>query len=87
MQFGEATVGAIFGNYVNWLASDRDGDALTYAMDSGPSWLQLVNAQYGRIEGTPSAEHVGENVAIISVTDGVNPPVSVRLEIKVLPTP
>jgi arylsulfatase A-like enzyme len=87
VQFGEATVGAIFGNYVNWLASDREGDALTYAIDSGPSWLQLVNAQYGRIEGTPSAEHVGENVAIISVTDGVNPPVSVRLEIVVLPKP
>jgi hypothetical protein len=76
-----------FSNYVNWLASDKDGDALVYTLDSGPEWITLANATYGLLEGTPSSEHLGENVCLISVSDGVNPPVSIRIEIDVVKQP
>ena len=86
-QLKETVVGVPFSNYVNWLASDKDGDALVYTLDSGPEWITLASARYGLLEGVPKAEHMGENVCIISVSDGVNPPVSIRVEINVVKQP
>ena len=83
----QTVVDVPFSNYVNWLASDKDGDALVYTLDSGPEWITLANATYGLLEGTPSSEHLGENVCLISVSDGVNPPVSIRIEIDVVKQP
>ena len=76
-----------FSNYVNWLASDKDGDELVYSLDSGPEWIKLDNPKYGHLVGIPSSANIGENVCIISVTDGVNPPVSIRIEIDVVSKP
>jgi hypothetical protein len=50
-------------------ASDPDGDALTYAKVSGPSWLSV--AANGDLSGTPLSEDVGSNSFTISVTDDI----------------
>ena len=86
-QLKDTVVGVPFSNYVNWLASDKDDDELVYSLDSGPEWITLANARYGLLEGMPEVEHMGENVCIISVSDGVNPPVSIRVEINVVKQP
>ena len=83
----EAVVDQPYFAYINWLASDADEDRLTYAMVSGPEWLSLVNAEYGRLEGTPSAGDLGGNAFIMSVSDGINPPVQVRIEVDVMSSP
>ena len=71
---------------MNWLASDKDDDELVYTLDSGPNGF-VSQCKYGLLEGMPEAEHMGENVCIISVSDGVNPPVSIRIEINVVKQP
>lgn len=54
-----ATVGALYRYDV--VASDSDGDALTYTM-TGPSWLSIDAA--GRLSGTPTATSAGQSVTI-----------------------
>ena len=66
---------------------DDDGDRLMYSMVSGPSWIKLANKEYGRFDGTPPADYLGENVVIVSVSDGFNPPVQARMELNVEPAP
>jgi arylsulfatase A-like enzyme len=79
-----ATVGQPYMNYVNWRTSDIDGDKLVYAKVSGPEWLSLTNVDYGRIDGTPSADDAGMNIFTVSVSDGINDPVEARMELNVL---
>ena len=71
--------------YVNWRASDADRDRLMYSKVSGPDWIVLANKEYGRFDGTPSTDDLGENVVIVSVSDGFNPPVQARMELNVKP--
>jgi hypothetical protein len=51
-------------------ASDADGDALTFSIVNAPSWATL-NTATGRLQGTPTASHVGtySNISI-RVSDG-----------------
>ena len=48
-------------------ASDLNGDALTFAKVSGPSWL--IVAANGALSGQPQATNVGTNSFVVSVTD------------------
>lgn len=78
-----AIAGKPFKQYVNWRASDADGDSLVYSMVSGPAWISLTNTKYGLLEGTPAVSDLGDNVVIISVSDNRNPPVQARMELPV----
>ena len=80
-----AVAGKAFKEYVNWRASDADGDKLVYKMVSGPAWIHLSNSEYGLFEGTPTEDDLGENAVIVSVSDSRNPPVQARMELDVLP--
>lgn len=52
-------------------AADANGDALTFSIESMPTWATF-SASTGRLQGTPSAAHVGQYVNIrISVSDGI----------------
>lgn len=52
------------------VASDPDGDALTFSIVNRPLWAAF-NTSTGRLSGTPTATSVGEYVEIsISVSDG-----------------
>lgn len=52
------------------VASDPDGDALTFSIVNRPPWATF-NTSTGRLSGTPTATSVGEYVEIsISVSDG-----------------
>ena len=51
-------------------ASDPDGDALTFSIANMPAWATF-NTATGRLEGTPTASHVGTYGDIaIGVSDG-----------------
>ena len=78
-----ATVGEAYQSYVNWRVTDLEKDSLYYQKVSGPEWLELTNAQYGRLNGTPSASDRGLNNFVISVSDGFNPPVEARMTLEV----
>jgi len=66
-------------------AVDPDNDPLSYAIVSGPTWLNLT--QNGVLSGTPNAADVGTNTFTIEVTDGLSPPVPGTLVIAVAPAP
>ncbi len=52
------------------VASDADGDTLTYSIQNRPAWATF-NTSTGRLSGTPTASSAGEYANIvISVTDG-----------------
>ncbi len=50
-------------------ASDADGNTLTFAKVSGPSWLSV--AADGTLSGTPTNGDVGPNTFTVSVSDGI----------------
>ena len=65
-------------NYTRWIkyrCVDENGDALTIAKVSGPSWLTVANPSTGKIQGTPSNSDAGTNTFIMSVSDGKADPV------------
>lgn len=69
---GMPNVSAVAGTLWQFqpVASDADGDALTFSATAIPSWLTL-NSQTGRLSGTPAEADVGSTAAIvISVSDG-----------------
>ena len=78
-----ATVGVEYQSYVNWRVKDAEGDPLTYAKVSGPEWLNVSNAQYGRLMGTPQKSDRGTNVFVLSVSDGFNLPVLAEMTLEV----
>jgi hypothetical protein len=52
------------------VATDADGQSLTFSIANQPSWAQFDTAT-GRLTGTPAATHVGTYAGItISVSDG-----------------
>jgi hypothetical protein len=54
------------------VASDPDGNTLTYSIQGQPSWAQFSTST-GRLSGTPGTANVGASARItISVSDGPN---------------
>ena len=52
------------------VASDPDGDTLTFSIANRPAWLTF-NAATGRLAGTPAAANVGQYTGIVvTVSDG-----------------
>ncbi len=62
-------------------ASDSDGNPLTFAKVSGPSWLTV--APGGVLGGTPTNDDVGANSFTVSVSDGLAAPLQATLNISV----
>ncbi len=62
-----ATAGAPYFGYIATNAVDPNGDAVTLAKLSGPSWL--VVSQNGSLSGTPVSTDAGPNVFQIKVSD------------------
>ncbi|MDX1406435.1 MAG: putative Ig domain-containing protein [Woeseiaceae bacterium] len=53
------------------VASDADGDTLTFSFSGLPAWITTRNTSTGRISGTPGDAQVGTYTGIvISVSDG-----------------
>ena len=50
-------------------ASDLDGDAITFAAPTLPSWLTF-NATTGVLSGTPTNDNVGEHSVVLTASDG-----------------
>jgi len=82
---GTVTVGQIYTFTPN--ASDADGNPLVFAVANLPSWANF-NPASGRIDGTPTAGHVGAygNIAI-SVSDGRASASLAAFKITVVPAP
>jgi Putative Ig domain/PEP-CTERM motif len=80
----DGSLGQAYSRFINFNASDADGDALTYAISSGPSWLIMSDINTGKITGTPLSENIGLNVFTVTVTDGINAPASAYMLIEVV---
>ncbi|MGJ8672760.1 Ig-like domain-containing protein [Rubritalea sp.] len=61
--------------------SDTDGDSLTFAVLSGPSWLTI--APDGSLSGTPGSDNTGLNTWLVQVDDGNGGSTTLDLEITV----
>jgi hypothetical protein len=62
-----ANAGQAYSGTIATNASDLNGDPLTFAMVSGPAWLNV--AANGTLSGTPLSPDVGNNSFGVSVTD------------------
>jgi hypothetical protein len=53
------------------MASDADGDSLTFTLGTAPGFLSLqpINATQARLRGTPSSSDVGDHAVTINVSD------------------
>jgi hypothetical protein len=58
---------AVYTQNLGTLATDPDGDALTFTLVSGPAWASVSAA--GVLTGTPGASAVGPNVFKVKVAD------------------
>lgn len=63
-----AKSGASFSGTLAGTATDPEGDALSYAIISGPEWLAI--SANGQLSGSPGALDTGLNSWVIRVTDG-----------------
>ncbi|MCB0404279.1 MAG: tandem-95 repeat protein [Bdellovibrionales bacterium] len=75
LQLANATEDAPYQFSVSNLATDEDGDALTFALQSGPQWLKMDSN--GKLSGTPAQGDVGAFTATLTVTDSKSSPVAV----------
>jgi len=69
---GQASVSAVAGRTYSFtpLATDSNGDPLTFAISNLPSWAAF-DVSTGRLSGTPTGNHVGTYSNItIGVSDG-----------------
>ena len=62
-----ASVDANYSDSLDGTATDEDGDAVSYAKVSGPSWLSV--ASDGTLSGTPADSDVGTNEWTVSASD------------------
>ena len=62
-----AYIGSLYAYDVD--ASDPDGDALVYSLDTAPSGM-TVNAASGLVNWTPSPSQLGLNNVVVRVSDG-----------------
>ncbi|AAZ28726.1 putative Ig domain-containing protein [Colwellia psychrerythraea] len=63
----DANILQYYSNSLADAVSDDDNDKLSFYKTSGPSWLMLWSN--GKIEGTPTADDIGENTFAIKVSD------------------
>lgn len=89
-QISGAPAGSITaGNFYDFIpvASDSDGDPLTFSIENRPVWA-VFDPQIGRLSGTPGSGDIGSygNV-VISVTDGIATTVLDPFVIVVNPAP
>jgi hypothetical protein len=68
----DAVEGAAYSRWLNWRASDPEGDPVSFAKVSGPDWLAIETN--GHYYGTPSSSDLGTNLFVLSVSDGLHPP-------------
>lgn len=64
---GPGVPGQAYPGSVSGLATDADGDAITYSKGTGPAWLQV--AANGTLSGTPAATDQGVHDFTIIATD------------------
>ena len=64
-----ATQGVLYQYQV--VATDPDGDPLTYSLTTAPAFLS-INSSSGLISGTPGNDDVGSHTVTVEVSDGVN---------------
>ncbi|MFC5050759.1 Ig-like domain-containing protein [Rubritalea spongiae] len=76
-----ALVNAPFTGTLADAVSDPDGDSLSFAVLSGPSWLNI--AANGSLSGTASLEDKGLNTWLVQVDDGNGGSSTIDLEITV----
>ena len=62
-------------------ATDADGHALTFAAPTLPSWLSFNGTN--TISGTPQQANVGAHNVVVTVSDGIAPPVQQSFTITV----
>ncbi|MDB4408910.1 putative Ig domain-containing protein, partial [Akkermansiaceae bacterium] len=65
------------------LASDPDGDTLSFALIEGPAWLSI--SETGDLSGTPSASDAGDNLFTLLVSDGNGATDLAELKIPIIP--
>src|SRR5690606_29453203 len=58
----------LFSQDISKLASDIDGEKLTFKKVAGPNWLSVSSA--GVVSGTPSHSEEGENKVSVEANDG-----------------
>jgi len=63
----DANAGLAYSGSIATNASDPNGDAITFAKVSGPSWLSV--AGNGALSGTPYSVNVGTNSFVVRATD------------------
>jgi len=76
-----ATEDTSYGNWITWAVTDTENDTLTYSMISGPTWISLSSG--GQLTGTPTQADVGVATLTVSVSDGVNAPVTTTVKLNV----
>lgn len=64
----DAAVDKAYKGSIAGVASDPDGDPISYAVVSGPAWLQV--AADGALSGTPRSSDLGTNSWTVSASDG-----------------
>ena len=65
------------------VATDADGEALTYTIINNPAWM-VIDAATGAVSGNPEAEDIGVTEGVvIEVTDGVET-ASVEFDVEVV---
>ena len=67
LTLASANAGQSYSATLAATASDPNGDAITFAKVSGPTWLSV--AGNGNLSGTPLSSNVGTNSFLISATD------------------
>jgi hypothetical protein len=63
-----AKTGVAYVNSIAASATDGNNDPLTFTLVSGPAWLAMSPG--GVLSGTPTLEHLGDQTAVVSVSDG-----------------
>lgn len=75
----EASPGSLYS--LQCIASDPDGDALSWSMTSNASWLAMTPA--GLLSGTPLGSDAGSYVVAITASDGKGGTASITFELTV----
>jgi hypothetical protein len=77
---GQAYAGSLAG-----LASDPNGDPMTFAKVSGPAWLSVAGD--GSLAGTPVSSDAGTNLFMVSVSDPGGLSSTATMNLSVAPAP
>jgi hypothetical protein len=74
-----ATATHAYSKWINWRASDPDGDPMTFAVVGDPGWVNV--ATNGQVTGTPTRYDAGTNTLTVSVQSGEHPAVEATMKI------